>query len=223
MEREEKEPGFKKLEPHKKNFILNASAVPPYDSQASEPTKFYSQFLAKKSQFKAKEMLMHKLSVDDVTFNPNTTFVSCLGNCEFLWFLPDFPSGISIFFCLEAKSLNAYDLEKDRILSMADKVQQSDIDKLAKQKMVFLTCLMDLVWTTQNLLAIIKLFFGHKSSSAIFLSNWAAHMYKHRITYASLQGSDPAFYVKVLNTIDIALQQHWKSCCESNDHQEVND
>jgi hypothetical protein len=89
--------------------------------------------------------------------------------------------------------------------------------------MVFPTCLMDLVWMTQNLLAIIKLCFGHKSSSAIFLSNWAAHMYKHKITYASLQGSDPAFYVKVLYTIDIALQQHWKSCCESNDCQEVND
>jgi len=48
-------------------------------------------------------------------------------------------------------------------------------------------------------------------------------MYKHRITYASLQVSDPAFYVKVLYTIDIALQHHWKSCCELNDHQEVND
>ncbi len=31
------------------------------------------------------------------------------------------------------------------------------------------------------------------------------------------------FYVKVLYTIDIALQHHWKSCCELNDHQEVND
>jgi hypothetical protein len=177
MEKEEKEPGFKKLEPHKKNFILNASAVPPYDSQVSEPTEFYSQFLAKKSQFKAKEMLIHKLSVDDVTFNSNTTFVSCLWNCEFLWILPDFPSGISIFFCPETKSLNASDLEMDRIISMADKVKQSDTDKLAKQKMVFPTCLMDLVWMTQNLLAIIKLCFGPKSSSAIFLSDWAAHMY----------------------------------------------
>jgi hypothetical protein len=50
MEKEEKEPGFKKLEPHKKNFILNTSAIPPYDSQVAEPTEFYSQFLAKKSQ-----------------------------------------------------------------------------------------------------------------------------------------------------------------------------
>jgi hypothetical protein len=171
VEKEEKEPGFKKLEPHKKKFILNASAVPPYNSQASEPTKFYSQFLAKKSQFKAKEMLIHKLSVDDVTFNPNSTFISCLWNCEFLWILPNSPLGISLFFCAEAKSLNASDLEKDRILSMADKVKQSDIDKLAKQKMVFPTYLMDLVWMTQNLLAIIKLCFGPKSSSAIFLSD----------------------------------------------------
>ncbi len=44
MEKEEKEPGFKKLEPHKKNFILNSSAIPPCDSQVAEPNKFYSQF-----------------------------------------------------------------------------------------------------------------------------------------------------------------------------------
>jgi hypothetical protein len=115
-EREEKEPSFKKLEPHKKQLILNVSAIPPYDSSSLEPTKFYSQFLAKKSQFKAKEMLLNRLSIEDITFNPNTNFVSCLWNCEFLWILPDSPSGISIYFCPKAKSLNASDLEKEKTL-----------------------------------------------------------------------------------------------------------
>jgi hypothetical protein len=77
-EREEKEPGFNKLEPHKRNLILNASAVPPFDSPASDPTEFYSTFLKKKIQFKSKEMLLYQLSIDNIAFNPNTTFVSCL-------------------------------------------------------------------------------------------------------------------------------------------------
>jgi hypothetical protein len=52
-EREEKEPGYSKLEPHKKQLILNASALPPFDSSASAsaPTEFYTTFLKKKSQF----------------------------------------------------------------------------------------------------------------------------------------------------------------------------
>ena len=49
-EKEEKDPGFPRLEHHKKNLILNASALPPYDLQAENPTEFYSTFLAKKSQ-----------------------------------------------------------------------------------------------------------------------------------------------------------------------------
>jgi hypothetical protein len=171
-EKDEKEPGFKKLEPHRKNFILNTSAPPPFDLAAEEPTKFYSQFLAKKSQFKAKEMPIHRLTIDDIAFNPNTTFISCLWNCEFLWILPHTPSGISIFFCPETKSLNA----KDGMLSMADKVKQSDIEKLSKQKTTFPTCLMDLVWMTQNLHAVVKLCFGPKSLSATFMSEWASHM-----------------------------------------------
>jgi len=223
LEKEEKEPGFKKLEPHKKQFILNASAIPPFDSPASDPTEFYSQFLAKKSQFKAKEMLLHRFSVDEIAFNPNTNFVACLWNCEFLWILPDSPSGISIFFCPESKSMNASELEKERLLSLADKVKQADIDKLSKQKITIPSNLMDLFWMTQNLHAVVSLCFGKKSVSATYLNGWAKHMYKHRIQYSSMQGSDTAFYTKVLFAIDNALQIHWKSCCDAVDRQSVND
>jgi hypothetical protein len=222
-EREEKEPGYRKLEPHKKQLILNASALPPFDSSASAPTEFYTTFLKKKSQFKAKEMLLHQLSIDNITFNPNMNFVACLWNCEFIWILPDSPSGISIFFCPEAKSLIASDLEKERNLALADKVKQTELEKLAKQKITIPTSLMDLVWMTQNLHAVVSLCFGPRSLSAKFLNNWATHMYKNRIIYTSLQGSDSSFYAKVLFTIDNALQMHWKLCCDSTDRQSVDD
>lgn len=52
--REEKEPGFNRLEAHRKLLILNASAIPPYTTAASSPTEFYQTFLAKKSQLKPK-------------------------------------------------------------------------------------------------------------------------------------------------------------------------
>jgi hypothetical protein len=59
---------------------------------------------------------------------------------------------------------------------------------------------------TQNLHAIISLCFGSNSHSAKFLQDWATHMYKKRLMYTSLQGTNPAFYAKVLCAIDNALQ-----------------
>jgi hypothetical protein len=58
--KEDKEPGFKRLEAHRKNLILNASATPPFTTTAENPTHFYQAFLAKKCQFKAKDMLLHR-------------------------------------------------------------------------------------------------------------------------------------------------------------------
>ena len=56
----EKEPGFNRLEEHRKNLILNATATPPFDEKASQPTEFFTAFLSKKSQFKAKDMLVDR-------------------------------------------------------------------------------------------------------------------------------------------------------------------
>ncbi len=119
--------------------------------------------------------------------------------------------------------MNASELEKERSLAMADKVKQNELKKLSKQKIQLPTTLMDLVWMTQNLHAVIRLCFGPKSLSAKFINEWAMHMYKNRLAYTSLQGSDTSFYAKVLFTIDNALQMHWKSCCEAPDRQSVDD
>jgi len=113
LEREEKEPGFSRLEPHRKNFILNASAIPPFESKVSKPTEFYTDFLAKKSLFKAKDFLAHRFTMNRISFNPGTSFISGLLHCDFFWTLPNTPSGVSIFFCPEIKSLNASELEKE--------------------------------------------------------------------------------------------------------------
>jgi hypothetical protein len=91
--KEEKEPGFNRLEAHRKNLILNASAIPPFTKAADNPTEFYTSFLSKKSQLKAKDMLMHRFHTDKVAFNPNPTFITNLWNSEFFWILPDHPSG----------------------------------------------------------------------------------------------------------------------------------
>jgi hypothetical protein len=113
---EEKEPGFARLEHYQKNLILNASAIPPYENPATTLTEFYLSLMAKKSQFKAKEALLHRLNIDKISFNPSASFVANLWNCEFFWILPDSPSGISIFFCPESKSINAQDMNNNRIV-----------------------------------------------------------------------------------------------------------
>jgi hypothetical protein len=106
QEKEEKELGFARLESHRKNLNLNASAQQPYDTQATSPTEFYSQLLSNKSQFKAKETLSHRLLIENLFINPGAAFITCLWHAEFIWLLPDSPSGVSLFFCPEAKSMN---------------------------------------------------------------------------------------------------------------------
>jgi hypothetical protein len=175
-EKEEKGPRFKRLEPHKKTLILIASALPPSNTQLDEPTDFYKSFLQKKTQFKAKELLVHCLNIDNVSFHPTTSFVDCLWNSNFTWLTPDLPSRISIFFCPELPSINSSDIEKDRNLALIDKVKPGDIEKLSKQKFSFPDSIMELVWLTQNFYAIISLCFGPASHSAKFLKDWANHI-----------------------------------------------
>jgi hypothetical protein len=222
-EKEEKEPGFKRLELHKKNLILNASADPPYDTQAKEPLEFYKNFLQKKTQFKAKEFLVHRLQIDNIAFHPSSTFAASLWNCDFLWLTPDMPSGVSIFFCPEISSLNTHEIEKDQSLALVDKIKQTDIDKISKEKFSLPDSVMDMVWLTQNLHAVVALCFGPSSHSAKFLKDWGNHMYSNRLMYKSLQASDNSFFSQVLFCIDRALQIHWKSCCECSNRESVND
>jgi len=207
-EREEKEPGFKRLEPHKKNLILNASATPPFDTQAKEPSEFFKTFLQKKTQFKAKEFLVHRLQVDNIAFHPSSTFAAGLWNCDFLWLTPDLPSSVSIFFCPEISSLNSYEIEKDRNLALVDKIKPTDIDKISKEKFSLPETVMDMVWLTQNFHAVVSLCFGPSSHSAKFLKDWGNHMYANRLMYKSLQARDNTFFAQVLFCIDRALQIH---------------
>lgn len=88
-EKEEREPGFTCLESHQKNLILNASMIPPFDVQATQPTEFYNIFLSKKSQFKAKEMMSHSFYLDKIAFNPSTLFIANIWNCDFFWIYDD--------------------------------------------------------------------------------------------------------------------------------------
>jgi len=222
-EKSDKEPGFSRLEEHRKNLILNASAIPPYDSQASHRTEFYATFLAKKSQFKAKDMILHRLQSEKIAFNPGSSLVNSLWNVDFFWLLPDSPSGVSIFFCPEIKSVNAADIEKDHLLALADKVNLSDIKKLAKQKLYIPNTIMDMVWMTQNFHAVVKFCFGPKAHSSVFLREWADHMYENRSMFMTQHLSDPYFFAKVLYPIDYALQKHWRSCTLSDDRLSVND
>jgi hypothetical protein len=223
QDRDDKEPGFARLEQHKKTMILNASAIPPFDTAATTPTDFYASLLSKKSQLKAKDILTHRFLIDKISFNPSASFTNCLWNGDFFWILPDSPSGISIFYCPESKSLNAYELEKERTLGLADKIKQGDIDKMTKQRFYLPNSVMDMVWMTQNLHATISLCFGPNSHSATFLDDWAHHMYQNRIMYSSLHATDPSFFAKVLFSIDSALQIHWRSCCQASDRSSVND
>jgi hypothetical protein len=185
-EKEDKEPGFSRLELHKKNLILNASASPPYALPASEPNEFYKSFLQKKTQFKAKEFLIHRLHIENASFHPTSSFTTCLWNCDFLWLTPDLPSGISIFFCPEISSINSSEIENDRNLAAVDKIKQYDLEKSSKEKFSFPKSIMDLVWLTQNYHTVISLCFAASSHSAIFLKEWAEHMYTNRQMYKSL-------------------------------------
>ncbi len=133
------------------------------------------------------------------------------------------PSGISIFFCTETKSLNAAELEKECTSALVYKIKAGDIDKLSKQKLYLPSTVMDLVWMTQNFCSIISLCFCALSMFTTFLNNWANHMYENRLMYTSRQYSDPYFFARVLFTIDESLQIHWCSCSNTDDRLSVTD
>jgi hypothetical protein len=126
------------MEDHQKNIILNTSASHPFKTPATAPTEFYSNFLPKKSQFKAKELLSHHFMIEKICFNPGASFITCLWNAKFFWILPDSPSGVSIFHCPEHKSLNATKLEKECIFASINKVKANNLEKLSKQNYTYL-------------------------------------------------------------------------------------
>ncbi len=82
---------------------------------------------------------------------------------------------------------------------------------------------MDLVSMTQNYHAVISLCFSPDSHSSTFLKDWMNHIYDNRLICSSIYASDPYFYVKILFTINNALQIHWRSCSSAVDRLSVND
>jgi len=157
-------------------------------------------------------MMTRHFQLNKVTFNPSTSFIANLWNSYFFWILPDSPSGVSIFFCPETKSLNATELEKERNFALADKVKAGEIEKLSKQKLHLPNTIMDMIWMIHNLYAVISLCFGKTAHSASFLKDWSDHMCKKHLMYTCLHASDPYFFA-----IDNALQIHWRSCSTTND------
>jgi hypothetical protein len=93
--------------------------------------------MGKKNQFKAKEMLFHRLSIYNTPFHPNTQMVSCLWNADFFWLTPDYPPGVSIFFCPELSTVNSVELEKDRTLALVDKVKHGDLENIVEAKVFY--------------------------------------------------------------------------------------
>jgi hypothetical protein len=138
----ERKPGFTCLEQHREKLILNSSAI---QNPANAPTEFFTSFLIKNANPKAKEMMTHRYHLDKVAFKPNATFITDLWNGDFFWILPYSPSGVSIFFCPETKSLNASELEKEWNFAMEDEIKAGEIRKLSKQKFYLPPNIMDMV------------------------------------------------------------------------------
>jgi len=223
-EKEKKDPGFKKLEPHRQQLILNASATHPFDSAAPSPTPFYLEFLAQKQQFKAKELLCHHLAKNKILFQPSAAFVPHLYTVDWVWPNPNKPSGISIFFCPDSASEsneNYHSYEKGFVL--IEKIEKSDISKLTKQTITLPHGNMNTYLMVTNFKAVIELCFGPESQSALCLRSWCEHIFENRQIYLGWEESDPTFYPKVLYAINKSLQIHWKSCYDNSDRGSGND
>lgn len=177
----------------KKNLIINASTLSLWFESQWANWIFWT-LPTEKTQFKAKELKVHRLKIDNISFYPTTFFIACPWNSDFIWLTLDFPSGISIFFCPKVSSINSSEIEKDHNLALIDKVKLGNVAKLSKQKFSFPELIMELIWLIQNLHTILSLCFGPSSHSAKFLKDWANHMYSKRLMYESVQASDTTFF-----------------------------
>ncbi len=188
----EKRPGFPK------------TRLPPWTShpqcfstwaiwwQSHLPTTLYRDFLAKTTQFKAWEMLLHRLNQENILFLLSAAFAGHLYNVNWLWPTPAISSGNSIFFCPEPTSASIT-MDPDRGLALLDKVERVNISKLTKEKFEFPYSIINAIFILQNFWAIIALCFGEHSNSAICIKNWISHMMKRCQMYHSCQESDHTF------------------------------
>jgi hypothetical protein len=62
-------------------------------------------FLSRKTQFKARNILITCLNHDKIYFHPSSAFAAYLYNADWIWEKPDSPTGISVFFCPESSSI----------------------------------------------------------------------------------------------------------------------
>ncbi len=93
--------------------------------------------------------MLHWFQLDEVAFNPSTTFLANLWNGCFSGSYQTPPSGV-IIFCPETKSLNVIKLEKEKDFALLEKVKPGDIEKSSKQLLYLPTSLMDMVCMTQK-------------------------------------------------------------------------
>jgi hypothetical protein len=218
-----KEPGFKKLEPHRKNLILNASAPEPFDTAPDKPTAFYDDFLSRKTQFKARDILITRLNQDKIYFRPSSAFAAYLYSADWIWEKPETPTGISVFYCPESSSISTSYNDYEKALVMLNKIERQDIKRLMSQSLVIPDSIMSAIFMLENLKAITTLCFGEESHSTICIQSWVDHMMRHRQMYKSCHESDNSFLTQVLFAIDTALQIHWRSCADAEDRTSVND
>lgn len=140
--KEDKDPRFQRLEFHRKKVVLNASATPPFDSEALSPKQNFTYL---SSQRKANSRPKICWSTDSKLIRFLSTQTLSLwptyGTANFSGLFLDSPSGVSIFYCQETMSTIAYELEKDRYLALVDRVKATDMKKYQNRKLTDLQLL----------------------------------------------------------------------------------
>lgn len=130
---------------------------------------------------------MHHLTLENVLFQPSPAFAANLYSADWVWLIPDKPSGISIFFCPDSSSAPQYITDYEKGLALLEKIEKSDVTKLIKQSITLPPSVINAVFMLQNLKAVIDLCFREESQLAICILSWIGHIMKHRQIYFGCQ------------------------------------
>jgi hypothetical protein len=222
--------GFKKrFGPHLQQLFLNASAVLPYDTAATEPNPQFEKFLSQKTLGGAKTFLRGHLRANPfLNFIPSAGMATSAYTGNIQWDDTYNPRNFSIFFCgrpqIGGGQSSSYN---DQALYLKEHIgngiNETEVKQILKQEKTCPKDASEALDQIQNFLALCDFIFGNESKIAMAVKTWIHHINRNKQCYDSMQRSDSTFLSQVLYCIDMAIQVHLTSCLTQQLRTDVDD
>ena len=106
------------------------------------------------------------------------------------WDCLELPSNLSIFFCADAPLGASSSYQSKALMSILKKIDESDITKLIKQKIMLPAGVFKAIMMLKNYLSLTELLFNEKSRLPIMIESWVDHILSNMRVYQFAHEAD---------------------------------